>query len=221
MPEPRACREQVLLAGPRSSGPETDTRSILVHFNYCKNWRAPGQRQAPVGDGGSDKVLSFSKAGALNKCVWHRTERSSGLSPRALPFQSSGFVLLSCSVWEVGSGTDGPYFVLCTSLQSLPNLSNFYALLKKKYQKAQESNITEAFGKSCLMLCHGIHAWAETADLPRVSFWWVSGEAAHPSGAPGFPALSSLDQAVPKPLFSVLKLCGFCAGIMSKPWKKY
>lgn len=46
---------------------------------------------------------------------------------------------------------------------------------------------------------------------------WVSGATARPSGAPGFAALSSLAQAVPKPLFSVLELCGFCAGIMSKP----
>lgn len=63
-----------------------------------------------------------------------------------------------------------------------------------------------------------MHAQTETGDLPRLPFW-VSGAAARPSGAPGFPALSSLAQAVPKPLFSVLELCGFRAGIMSKPWK--
>lgn len=66
------------------------------------------------------------------------------------------------------------------------------------------------------MLCQGMHAQAGAGDLPRLPFW-VSGAAAHPSGAPGFPALSSLAQALPEPLFSVLELCGFCAGIMSKP----
>lgn len=108
--------------------------------------------------------ISFSKADALNKCVRHGTEKSSGLPPWALPSQYSGFVLPSYSVWEVGSGIDGPYFVLCTSLQSLPSLRDFCALLKT--QEAQESNITEAFGKSCLMLCHGKRVQAETGDLP-------------------------------------------------------
>lgn len=42
--------------------------------------------------------------------------------------------------------------------------------------------------------------------------------AARPSRAPGFPAISSLAQTVPKPLFFVLELlCGFCARIISKP----
>lgn len=47
-----------------------------------------------------------------------RTERSIHLSPCALPFWYFGFVLLSCSLREVGSGTDSLYFVLCTSESS-------------------------------------------------------------------------------------------------------
>lgn len=45
----------------------------------------------------------------------------------------------------------------------------------------------------------------------------VPGIAAHPRRAPGLPALSSMAQTVPKPLFFVLELCDSCARIVSKP----
>lgn len=77
---------RVLLPGPSSSGPEIDSRSILDHFNYCKNVTAPGQVPAPVGDDRADKALSSKKAGVLKKHMWHRPQRSSCLSPRALLF---------------------------------------------------------------------------------------------------------------------------------------
>lgn len=150
MPEPRACGEQVFLPGPRSSGPETDTRSILVHFNCCKNWTAPGQGEEPVGEGGSDRVLSFSRAGVIKKCMWHRTGRSTHLSPPELPFQNSGFVLLSCSVWDVGLMV----YILSFALlfRSLPNLGDFYSLLKNQKNQISLRHLGKAvlcFARAC------------------------------------------------------------------------
>lgn len=154
---------RVLLPGPSSSGPEIDSRSILVHFNYCKNLTAPGQIPATVREDGSDKALGSRKVGVLNKHTWHRPQRSTCLSP-PLRFFTSLLLRAGGGLWDWLT----PWSLLWSLHLSPQSSQSGGFLCSVKKQEAKELSVTKASEKSCLTLPCGMRAQVENGDLPRL-----------------------------------------------------